>query len=55
MAEDIVQNLFIQLWENKKLDNIENPERFLLRATKYKSIPCLGFVFGFLLITKREE
>ena len=41
MAEDIVQNLFIQLWENKKLDNIENPERFLLRATKYKCIDYL--------------
>ena len=41
MAEDIVQNLFIQLWENKKLDDIENPERFLMRATKYK---CIDFL-----------
>jgi RNA polymerase sigma-70 factor (ECF subfamily) len=41
IAEDIVQDLFIQLWENEKLDNIENTERFLLRATKYKCIDYL--------------
>ena len=41
IAEDIVQGLFIQLWENKKLETIENIERFLLRATKYKCIDYL--------------
>jgi RNA polymerase sigma-70 factor (ECF subfamily) len=41
IAEDIVQDLFIQLWENEKLENIENTERFLLRATKYKCIDYL--------------
>ncbi len=41
IAEDIVQDLFIQLWENKKLENIENTERFLLRSTKYKCIDYL--------------
>ena len=41
IAEDIVQDLFVQLWENEKLENIENTERFLLRATKYKCIDYL--------------
>ena len=41
MAEDIVQNLFIQLWENNKLKDIKNPEHFLLRAVKYKCIDYL--------------
>jgi RNA polymerase sigma-70 factor (ECF subfamily) len=42
IAEDIVQDLFVQLWENKKkLDSIENTEYFLLRATKYKCIDYL--------------
>lgn len=40
-AEDVVQNLFIQLWENKKLQSIEQPERFLLKATKFKCIDYL--------------
>jgi RNA polymerase sigma-70 factor (ECF subfamily) len=41
IAEDIVQDLFVQLWENEKLESIENTERFLLRATKYKCIDYL--------------
>ncbi len=41
MSEDIVQNLFIQLWENNKLSDIKNPEYFLLRAVKYKCIDYL--------------
>jgi len=41
IAEDIVQDLFVQLWENEKLEKIENTERFLLRATKYKCIDYL--------------
>jgi len=41
IAEDIVQDIFVQLWENEKLNNIENTERFLLRATKYKCIDYL--------------
>lgn len=40
-AEDIVQSLFIQLWESDKLSTIENPERFLLRSTKFK---CIDFL-----------
>ena len=41
IAEDIVQVLFIQLWENKKLENVEKIERFLLKAVKFKSIDYL--------------
>ena len=40
-AEDIVQSLFIQLWENDKLTSIEHPDRFLLRSTKFKCIDYL--------------
>ncbi|MCK5137377.1 MAG: RNA polymerase sigma-70 factor [Bacteroidales bacterium] len=41
MAEDIVQNLFIQLWENNKLRDAKNIEHFLLRAVKYRCIDYL--------------
>jgi len=47
IAEDLVQNLFIQLWENNKLDIVKKYEHFLVRATKYK---CIDF-----LRTKRVE
>lgn len=40
-AEEVVQSLFIQLWENNKLSEIEDPERFLLRSTKFK---CIDFI-----------
>ncbi len=38
VAEDLVQSLFIELWEKNKFATIENPERFLLRSAKFKSI-----------------
>jgi len=41
ISEDIVQQLFIQLWENGKLETADNPERYLLRATKFKCIDYL--------------
>ncbi len=41
MSEDIVQNLFIQLWENNKLSEAKSVEHFLLRATKYK---CIDYI-----------
>ncbi|QKX06414.1 RNA polymerase sigma-70 factor [Aquimarina sp. TRL1] len=41
IAEDIVQGLFIQLWENDKVTTIDKPERFLLRSTKFKCIDYL--------------
>jgi len=40
-GEDIVQSLFIQLWENKKILSIEQPEKYLLRSTKFKCIDYL--------------
>lgn len=40
-AEDIVQSLFVQLWEKEQLKNIKHLERFLLRATKFK---CIDFL-----------
>jgi RNA polymerase sigma-70 factor (ECF subfamily) len=41
LAEDIVQSLFIQLWETNKLASVNNHEHFLLKATKYKCIDYL--------------
>jgi len=41
ISEDIVQQLFIQLWENGKLMDANNTERYLLRATKFKCIDYL--------------
>ena len=41
VAEDIVQNLFIQLWESDKLNEIESLDKFLIRATKFKCIDYL--------------
>ena len=40
-AEDIVQNLFIQLWENNRLNDVVNTEYFLLKAVKFKCIDYL--------------
>lgn len=40
-AEDIVQSIFIQLWENDKILGLDNPEPYLLRCVKYKSIDYL--------------
>jgi len=41
VVEDIVQNVFISIWESGKFNNIDNYEGFLLRAVKYKSIDYL--------------
>jgi RNA polymerase sigma-70 factor (ECF subfamily) len=41
VAEDIVQALFISLWETGKYREIKEPERFLLRAVKYRCIDHL--------------
>lgn len=38
LAEDIVQSLFIELYENNKWDKIEKTERYLLRSVKFKCI-----------------
>lgn len=37
-AEDLVQNLFIQLYKNDKLHSVNNLENYLLRSVKYKCI-----------------
>jgi len=41
IAEDIVQLLFVHLWETKKLNSVKNPERFLLSAVKFRCIDYL--------------
>ncbi|MFA9388488.1 MAG: RNA polymerase sigma-70 factor [Prolixibacteraceae bacterium] len=40
-AEDIVQTLFIQLYEKNKLPSILNVEAYLLRSVRYKCIDYL--------------
>jgi RNA polymerase sigma-70 factor (ECF subfamily) len=40
-AEDIVQSLFLELYEKKTLSNIEHPEKYLIRSVKYKCIDYL--------------
>jgi len=40
-AEDLVQNLFIQLWQNNKFQKVKHVDRFLLKATKFKCIDYL--------------
>jgi RNA polymerase sigma-70 factor, ECF subfamily len=37
-AEDVVQELFTDLWEKGNLAKIEFPDRYLLRAVKFKCI-----------------
>lgn len=37
-AEDIVQNVFIQLWENEKIYELVDPQTFLKKCVKYKCI-----------------
>jgi RNA polymerase sigma-70 factor (ECF subfamily) len=40
-AEEIVQNLFIELWEKDALTNVKNKEHYLLRSVKFKCIDHL--------------
>ena len=40
-VEEIVQNLFVQLWKRGSLDKITNLEAYLLRCVKYKAIDYL--------------
>lgn len=40
-AEDIVQNLFIQLYKKNNLHKIKNIENYLLRSVKFK---CIDFM-----------
>ena len=43
IAEDLVQDLFIQLWERKTLARIRDIERYLLRSIKFKCIDYLKY------------
>ncbi len=40
-AEEIVQKLFIELWEKNSLENVRNKENYLLKSVKYKCIDYL--------------
>lgn len=40
-AEEIVQNLFIELWEKNALVKVRNIEHYLLRSVKFKCIDYL--------------
>ena len=40
-AEDIVQSVFIQLWENEKIFQLEHAETYLLKCVRYK---CIDFL-----------
>ena len=42
-AEDIVQNVFIQLWENDKIYKLQNPEPYLLKCVRFK---CIDYLRG---------
>ena len=41
VAEDIVQNLFLQMWYIQKLEEISYIEPYLLRTTNFESIDYL--------------
>lgn len=41
MAEEIVQDLFVQFLESKSLENVEHVDRFLIRSVKFK---CIDFL-----------
>lgn len=41
LAEDIVQSVFIQLWENQKIFQLKAPKPYLLKCVRYKSIDYL--------------
>lgn len=41
MAEELVQNLFVEIWERGNLDKIHNTEYYLLKATKYQCFQYL--------------
>ncbi|MEM8567578.1 MAG: RNA polymerase sigma-70 factor [Bacteroidota bacterium] len=40
-AEDLVQRLFVQLWEKQMLHKVENKPKYLIRSTKFKCIDYL--------------
>ena len=48
-AEEIVQTLFISLWERRAILSVDNLESYLLKAVKYKVI---NYVHSFLVKEK---
>ena len=40
-AEEIVQDLFLNFWESRKLESVEHKERYLIRSVKFKCIDHL--------------
>jgi RNA polymerase sigma factor (sigma-70 family) len=50
-AEEMVQELFLRLWENRQKTLIENPEAYLKTALKYSVI---GFIKAKLANTQAE-
>jgi RNA polymerase sigma factor (sigma-70 family) len=51
VAEEMVQELFMKLWENRQKTLIENPEAYLKTALRYSVI---GFIRAKLLNTQAE-
>lgn len=40
-AEDVVQEVFLDIWNKGSFNQLKQPDRYLLRATKFKSINLL--------------
>jgi len=40
-AKDLVQTVFIQLWENQKIEEVEKLEPYLIKCVKYK---CMDYL-----------
>ncbi|MEO6282043.1 MAG: sigma-70 family RNA polymerase sigma factor [Dyadobacter sp.] len=51
VAEEMVQELFMKLWENRQKTLIENPEAYLKTALRYSVV---GFIRAKLLNTQTE-
>ncbi len=41
IAKDIVQSVFVKLWENEKIEELTNPAAYLLKCVRYKCIDYL--------------
>jgi RNA polymerase sigma-70 factor (ECF subfamily) len=41
VAEDLVQNMFLQIYQKRVITTVKDPERYLLRGIKYK---CIDYI-----------